>query len=165
MDCSKANISKRKNPLNRCTPKPFKPPSKWRIKNLWPDVRVWTLHLLSWEVTPLFLKPKVERRSYRCTPNLPIISRYWHSKPFFNTVGTSKSANSDQYPTAMQNIGGQSRNVATTFHRNPMFHNCKDTNFFEIPTHWSVNLFLILAFLVHESSQIQSLYLPYFLSW
>ena len=30
--------------------------------------------------------------------------------------------NSGQYPTAMQNIGGQSRNVAMTFHRNPTFH-------------------------------------------
>lgn len=34
--------------------------TKWRVKTPWLDVRGQTPHLLSWEVTPLFLKPKVE---------------------------------------------------------------------------------------------------------
>ena len=55
----------KKIPLNQPTPYPFKTTTKWKIKNLWPDVRVWTQHLVSWEVTQLFPKPKEERLIYK----------------------------------------------------------------------------------------------------
>ena len=55
------HIKNKKSPLKQSLHIHERTSTKWRIKNLWPDVRVWTLHLLSWEVTQLFPKPKVER--------------------------------------------------------------------------------------------------------
>ena len=71
-------------------------------KTPWLDVRGQTPHLLSWEVTPLFLKPKVETLAVKMRTSMPLSL-------------------------------------------NPTFHYCKDTTFSGIPTHWSVNLLLILA--------------------
>ena len=72
-------------------------------KTPWLDVRGQTPHLLSWEVTPLFLKPKVETLAVKMRTSM-------------------------------------------TLSLNPTFLNCKDTTFSGIPTHWSVNLLLILVF-------------------
>ena len=77
--------------------------TKWRAKTPWLDVRGQTPHLLSWEVTPLFLKPKVETLAVKMRTSM-------------------------------------------TLSLNPTFHYCKDTTFSGIPTHWSVNLLLILVF-------------------
>ena len=61
IDCSKVSTPKEKrSPSNRGTLEPFKNHNQMESKTPWLDVRGQTPHLLSWEVTPLFLKPKVE---------------------------------------------------------------------------------------------------------
>ena len=69
IDRSKVSTPKvKRSPLNHGTLEPFKNHNQMESKTLWLDVRVWTPHLLSWEVTPLFLKPKVERNCYPSNP-------------------------------------------------------------------------------------------------
>ena len=93
----------KRSPFNRGTLEPFKNHNQMESKkNTWLDVRGQTPHLLSWEVTPLFLKPKVETFAVKMRTSM-------------------------------------------TLSLNPTFHYCKDTTFSGIPTHWSVNLLLILA--------------------
>ena len=57
----------KRSPFNRGTLAPCKNHNQIESKTPWLDVRGQTPHLLSWEVTPLFLKPKVERMMYNQT--------------------------------------------------------------------------------------------------
>ena len=103
IDRSKVSTPKgKRSPFNRGTLAPCKNHNQIESKTPWLDVRGQTPHLLSWEVTPLFLKPKVETLAVKMRTSM-------------------------------------------TLSLNPTFHYCKDTTFSGIPTHWSVNLLLILA--------------------
>ena len=78
------------------------------------------------EVTKLFPKPKVERRSYHRTPRLPFVGA-GAVAPNLSLMQLAFLRNliHCEYPTAMQNIGGKNENVAMTLSLNPTFHNCK----------------------------------------
>lgn len=68
IDRSKMSTPKgKRSPFNRGTLAPCKNHNQIESKTPWLDVRGQTPHLLSWEVTPLFLKPKVERMMYNQT--------------------------------------------------------------------------------------------------
>ena len=54
--------------------------------------------------------------------------------------------NSDQYTTAMQNIGGKNENVYDPLPQSNVSQ-LQNTTFFEIPTHLSANLLLMFPFL------------------